>query len=353
MKTRSLVCFLLFICASILIVSGQTVSPWQKEIDAARQEIEKDVKAHTAKAKLTLRVVDSQGGIVTNADAMINITCFEKDNAVSGKTDKSGIFGAERMGTDGSCVYRVSKEGFYDTRGRYFFKDGILEQSLLDKRWAPWNPTVDIILKEKKKPIPLYVWQSKIVRFPKGKEVGFDCKEGDLLAPHGKGTQADFTFFYTSEFNPETAGAFSTGGLTNRMVVSAGEDGGFIVRPKDTFSGLWSVYQAPENGYQSNLVYDVERANGKMVKDSRLSDTDYLIFKSRIKKNEKGEITSANYGKLYVFGYGEGGERTPSEMGSVMVDCYFNPTPNDRNIEADPLTDLSSKQHWKFPRFAP
>jgi hypothetical protein len=333
---------------------SQTGSPWQKQIDAARQELLQEATARSARAKLTLRVKDSQGTIVTNAEVSINIVYFERKNtAVNGRTNADGLFFAEGDGTDGTCTYRIQKEGYYPTQGTYEFDEKRVEKSALGRRWMPWNPTVDVVLKEKRKPIPLYGWRSKIVRFPKGKEVGFDCEKGDLLAPYGKGEQADFTFFYTSAFNPERTASSSSGGLTNRMVVSAGEEGGFIVKQKDTFSELWSVYQAPESGYHSKLIYEVERPKGKIVKDRRLSSGDYLIFKSRIKKNEKGEIISANYGKIYTFGYGEGGERTPSEMGSVMVDCYFNPTPNDRNIEADPLTELSSGKHWKFPEFMP
>lgn len=335
---------------------GQTVSPWQKEINAAEKEMKGMAESFKGELALTLRVKDSVGHIVTNAKVWVSIQRYgEKTVPITGTTNTNGLFAVKRQSTDSRILFIVDKEGYYRTEREFWFKEvaRVDVDGSLEKRWMPWNPTIDVVLKEKNKPIPLYVWQSKIVRFPKGEEAGFDCKKGDLLAPYGKGEQADFTFFYTSAFNPEKTTAFSSGGLTNCMVVKAGEDGGFIVKPKDVFSELWSIYQAPESGYQPKLIYEVERANGKMVKDRRLSGGDYLIFKSRVKKNEKGEIISTNYGKIYTFGYGEGGERTPSEMGSVMVDCYFNPMPNDRNIEADPRTDLSSGQRWNFPRFAP
>lgn len=340
---------MLIILVSCWSASCQTVSPWQKEIDAARQEIEKEVKARTAKAKLTLRVVDAQGGIVTNANAMINVTYFEKeDNAVTGKTDRFGVFSAERMGTDGSCVYSVSKEGFYDTRGRYFFKDGILEQSLLDKRWMPWNPTVDVVIKEKRQPIPMTVILDKTVRFPQGTNIWYDCEAGDLLPPFGKGKHPDFGFTYSSKINPNAKTLADWGFFTNQLVVVTDKDGGFIECKKDRFSTFFSAYNAPEAGYKNSLVYEVERGGGKMTKNKRLNaQTDYLIFKTRIVRDKDGNIVSANYGKIYVFNFGEGAE-PPGTQGRVGLQSYFNPTPNDTNLEADPSKNLSEYfQEWR------
>ena len=55
-------------------------------------------------------------------------------------------------------------------------------------------------------------------------------------------------------------------------------------------------------------------------------DDEYLIFRTRIVKDEKGNIVSANYGKIY------GGIRTVGFFGASAI--YFNPAANDTNLEA-------------------
>ena len=54
-------------------------------------------------------------------------------------------------------------------------------------------------------------------------------------------------------------------------------------------------------------------------------DDECLVFRTRIVKDEKGNIVSANYGKIY------GGIRTVGFFGAPAI--YFNPNPNDLNME--------------------
>ncbi len=55
-------------------------------------------------------------------------------------------------------------------------------------------------------------------------------------------------------------------------------------------------------------------------------DDEYLVFRTRVVKDDNGNIVSANYGKIY------GAIRTVGFFGAKAI--YFNPTPNDTNLEA-------------------
>ena len=55
------------------------------------------------------------------------------------------------------------------------------------------------------------------------------------------------------------------------------------------------------------------------------ADDEYLVFRTRIVRDEKGEIVSQNYGKIY------GLVRALGEFS--FKGLFFNPTPNDTNIE--------------------
>ena len=78
--------------------------------------------------------------------------------------------------------------------------------------------------------------------------------------------------------------------------------------------------------------------------DSLLGKTRYLAFRSRISHGQDGSsVIRANYGKIYgplKFGHSE-----KPEVAVVRFLYYFNPTPNDRNIEFDGKNNLF-KPDW-------
>jgi hypothetical protein len=71
---------------------------------------------------------------------------------------------------------------------------------------------------------------------------------------------------------------------------------------------------------------------------------DYLVFKSRLRRDEEGNVISANYGKIYGEFEFLGSEQV--KKASVTFLYYFNPTSNDRNIEFGQGKNLfSPKEH--------
>jgi hypothetical protein len=328
-----------------LIASAQTekiVSPWQKEIDAAEQEMRTLAEAARGTIRLTLCVKDTTGSVVSNAATWVSICYYgRKTVPVTGKTDINGLFSVEKESTDNRVLFIVEKDGYYRTEREFWLKEVSQLNGGGEKRWIPWNPTVDVVLKEKRKPVQMAVLLDKPLVFLQNQKIGFDCEKGDLLPPFGKGEHEDFTFLYTSRANPQGRTTADMSFYTNKLVVATDKDGGFIEHKRDKFSKFWSIYDAPETGYQNTLVYETERGGGKMIKNKQFDvQTDYLIFKTRIKRDKDGNIISANYGKIYSFTFGEGAEPWGTK-GGVSLWCYYNPAPNDRNLEADPSKNLS------------
>ena len=93
------------------------------------------------------------------------------------------------------------------------------------------------------------------------------------------------------------------------------------------------------------MEYDSSRGvSGSPVFQSN----EYIAFKSRIKRDADGSIIGAHYGKFYS---GIEFMRGLGEYVGVGFLYYFNPTPNDRNLEFDGKNNLfkpgwNSKLNW-------
>lgn len=86
-----------------------------------------------------------------------------------------------------------------------------------------------------------------------------------------------------------------------------------------------SDHQSPERGYLHKHEQVTFRKSDSSHKSTRKEGRNYY-FRVRTKLDEKGDIESAHYGKIY---------------GDFMSFVYFlNPTPNDRNVEFDPKKNL-------------
>ena len=290
-----------------------------KELKNALQKAYRD----GAKAKLTFRVTDSLGNPVTNADVRAGFFLEKGSHAVVGKTDTNGMFTVEGLCSDDmGCSFK--KEGYYQTEYRHRFAS-YDSNVLKDGKWQPWNPTIEITLKEKRNPIPMYVKNLKVY-FPQNQLVGFDCRKGDLVAPHGTGSEADFLFTVI-----ETS--TSRIDFQRQLIISSvNQDEGFIRLKKDSWSVLVSEHEAPSNRYipkvETLFVYD-SKPNPV---DTRIGEDEYLVFRSRIKKDDEGKIIHSNFGKIY--GRIKSGESDKgNDVGYVQFLYYFNPDDNDRNLE--------------------
>lgn len=284
---------------------------------------------HGAKAKVTFRVRDAMGRAVEGATISGGFYNHgKKGYGFRGLTDSDGVLEQENISVL-DLNYSVEKEGHYRSSGRHwFFKEGA--DCVENGRWIPWNKTIEVVLKEKRKPIPMYVKGCLEKKIPKEVKIGFDILKADFVRPHGTGEISDFTIFYTSNSQPPNT-------LTNRLVLSTSQGSGIICKNKDLFSLFWSLYEAPNDGYSQKMVFDYARGPDEIYYNTKLKEEEYLILRSRVEKNGEGMITAANYAKFYCFAFDE--ERGNKE-GYLRFMYYYNPTPNDRNLEFDGKNNL-------------
>jgi len=296
-----------------------------------------------ADAKVTIAVSDEDGRPVTNANVRVFFRMQSgptQGKRAVGITNNEGEFTAEGRTTD-IVFIGVEKPGCYTSRAQHNAASRDAER-LKNGRWLPWNPTIPVVLREIRNPIPMYV---KIFdgELTNGATYGFDCKAGDFVKPYGRGVESDFMVTCKGTGIPGTKTAHSI-----EMVVSD-PAGGFMAKKKHSSSAFKADYLAPEQGYSTNIFAKMEYDSQHGVSGSSVFYGDeYLVFKSRIKRDEEGNIVSANYGKFYS---GIEFMRGVGEHVGVGFLYYFNPTPNDRNIEFDGKNNLfkpgwNSKLNW-------
>ena len=316
---------------------------------------EETVNAMTwgAKTKVTFRVVDSSGVPVTNALMRFawSYDYTNKNKEFDTKTDENGLIVIEAK-SRGTFTWFAEKTGHYNSKGEYSF-DVRGEDRVKDGRWEPWNPTVNVVLKEKRKPTPMFLKSTPPqMQLPRGEKVGFDFDEADLVAPYGKGKRTDILFQFDSK-TPEGS-RFAT---TNQIrILAVAEREGLLSFPKDMQSRLKSRYLSPTNGFASVIEYKLKRdqENPSIIYENTLPknqdsrNTEYLVFRIRVKIDDKGNIIHSRYGKIYGFGYGDHDVKSEVKTGIVNLSYYLNPNDNDPNLEFDGTTNLSDP-NWRSP----
>jgi hypothetical protein len=320
------------------IISSTIEQPRPLERDEPVPADVKQALQHGAKAKVTFRVTDATGKAVEGAviaGAFYNHG--KKGYGFRGFTDRDGLLEQENV-----CVldlnYSVEKEGHYRSSGRHwFFKDRT--DCVENNRWVPWNSVIDVTLKEMRKPISMYVKRVEIILPKKDKAFGFDFKKAELVNPYGGGNYADILLMCSGDQSSQGSLNFSK----SLTMTSSSNNDGFIVRQKDAFSKLMSDHLAPEDGYVSEIKLKIKRTQEEVQEQIEITDNECVLFRSRTEMKD-GSIVHANYGKIYGeiwYGVANNGQ----EGARVSFLYYFNPTPNDRNLEFDGKNNLF-KPDW-------
>lgn len=308
-------------------------------------------------AKVSFHVITDQGTPVENAEVGVTTFSYWKpgDNFgrevfedTKGSTDKDGNVVLSFQCVRGDFFYgaKAGKE-FYETSGSKYMFSGVK-----DGQFNPWNPTIDLVLKPKLNPIPMYARivgeLPSLLELPEvGKPVGFDLMASDWVAPHGKGTVADFVFKIERRFTSvqEPFEATLTLSFSNK-----GDGIQAVFAPPFIGSALRLPRFAPENGYAPELAKRIARpAAGAPMEQAFREDQNYF-FRVRTVLDKKGKIVSALYGKIdrdFRFGIFK------SKTASILFTYYLNPNANNRNMEFDPkqnlLTGLPDSQRPSSP----
>lgn len=297
---------------------------------------------------ITLNISDDTGRALAGAQATITFLDIRgKEHVHTGLTDANGEFGAGTEMTIQTYL-QATMSGHYPAlvRNSDYYKIPI------------GKATVPVVLPRVMHPTALYALRASIILPVQDLWLDYDLQAADFLPPYGNGTTADIRFKYRKEFegyrseganlararelsrmNAERRGevfceeAFkeSAGHWSGVLEVSfPGErEGAVIESARYWFYGqLRLPHFAPEGGYLPSLRYEMTtmgpRPPEKLVG---------YYLRTRVKLDADGDIASANYAKIYD-------DIRFDARGSVSFWYYFNPTPNDRNLEFDPARNL-------------
>ena len=230
----------------VALVPVLIISYASSNLQAASPELEA-AKTDGARGMITLRVVDSKGIPVENAQVSAWFYNPHNRNDTSERmTDTNGLCSITGV-SDSQMRYTITKAGYYKTSEPYwFYRRG--ENCVQNGRWQPWNPTNAVVLKEVRHPIPM---RAKRVDAPvpvQGTPAGYDLEVGDWVAPYGQGKQPDMLVTYEATIKAPLV-------FSNQLTIATSNKlDGFIRMSKDKWSTFVSVYEAPTNGYLSPVV---------------------------------------------------------------------------------------------------
>lgn len=317
-------------------------------------------------ARITLRVTDDTGNVVTNA--LVKLSTFDRwiRGEAAGrdilryeqtKTDTNGMASLTILCKNGKIGYGVYVDKYstgnyaYWMNGMKYYTGGGGTFFLTNEatgKWHPWNPLLEVQIKRVLHPIPMYAKRVQSGCEWRGSEnkLAYDLVKGDWVKPYGKGETEDFIFCGTHTVTGKSRYGTDYYEMKLEMVFTNEGDGVYCVRvPPRQGSVLRLPHFAPESGYDPVLrqekhvrPYDQLHMSGtesmqadkENNKQSLEEDLNYF-FRVRTKKNGKGEIVSALYGKIY----GPVDFMISAQGMSVGFTYYLNPTSNDRNTEFD------------------
>lgn len=292
-------------------------------------------------SRIKVNVVDESGAPVENAEIMLFYVNFRDKEEKFLKTDSEGI--AEH---DGDAELRVnlyvSKEGYYETafskmNGTSLAKDV--------------NHDLTVILRKKVSPIPLFARNIEVVMPELLTKCGFDITANDWVKPFGLGEHLDFVFTAEkkvtdpSDFETEVKLSFSNG-YEGVQIDSVALRGG---------SFFESSFSSSRNGKLSGYLKDYYFVRKKTSDRGREGSTEKqpFLFRTRAKLDRNGELLTAHYGKIKDGIDVSKGAALEGKMPVLRFTVYFNPVPNERNLEFDPnqnlFGDLSRDQKVLLP----
>ena len=316
--------------------------------------------AFRKKTEVALTVVDEDGVAIEEVDYWIwysNPFAPNKEGyEFTGKTNAEGKLTTKAISPFGVLI-RLQKEGFYS------YGTGVAEE--YRSRPQPKEHEETIALRRILDPIPLHAKNNVVGRgeaYPipvKDEWIGFDFEQGDWLEPHGEGKQADILFRYQNEFMGFLIKSYNSieerrDAIRNKFerlgepfneevfrrvagkwdgileIAFPGEKEGIIEVDEEFIlqSELHLPHKAPEEGYLATRSYSVDHKNRVRPR----KDMGFFL-RTRVILDEDGEIKSANYAKIH-------GDFDFSPVGFIRFAYYYNPIPNDRNLEFDTKHNL-------------
>jgi len=321
-----------------------------------------------ASERLYVKVIDDDGRPVTNAVVTVGAppkTVFwgsnsqrNKGKSYNSQTDANGEAVVSFNCTAATFRWSVKADGCYPSNvfeERFKeFDEVVVPPAFTKVILHEHEKHGNVILYRKKNPQPMYAHsRENVVKSPIANgRYGFDLQVFDWVSPHGNGKIADF--YYVRERPDETnatkrtiydkSGFFqfrrgepgfpNVGDVVGRIEFE--EDCGAYVGKKNACENFPAVYHADPNGKYVRtypiVITNCDKFGVWLCESPVIGEDEYMIMRSRVKRNEQGKISSVNYSKIL------------GSFGLVysinMKEAVFNPRPNDTNLEFDPNRNL-------------
>ena len=245
-------------------------------------------------------------------------------------------------GLDG--YYKPRPVTLYGDKGKCEGVAASMIRFFVPERWIVTND-IRIVMRKVGHPVPL---KAKSVRrwnadglYPSGTNtLAYDLMAGDWLPPLRKGTFADVELVHRRIDRGE--GVLYDGSETRRIWRDEVEmrfpgDGNGLVGYASDPSETLRVRIAPESGYRPSHIIWAEKDRNLRYRSSEDRNRSFA-FRIRTRRDERGEIKEAFYGKIYGNPSLIDGGGYPL-LGFEMT-YYLNPTPLDRNLEWDMRNNL-------------
>ena len=265
------------------------------------------------------------------------------------------ISGESNCGKAG-CYIDIPPEGYYKPLSGFSLR---YKKESLFGVWQPDNLVVTILLQRVEHPIPLYVSkvhthdiESYYDKPDSLKELRFDFVAGDWLPPLGIGKNADMIIRTEFRLN-ETISNMVFKALTYYDFINTiefpGAGNGILEKSVEGNLGL-KIRIADATGYAPNKILCFGRRQKKNAVIKGVCPEEYTesdpkrcyCFRVRSQFDEKGNMISAIYGKIYGDFKFDGFDK--KGLTGIEFLYYLNPTPLDRNLEWDMKTNLCPTQ---------
>ena len=282
---------------------------------------------NNALADVRLRIVDDEGKPVEGAT--VSAVFYISDTKTTGLTKETSADGMveAKYPCNGEFKVWARKDGYYDTLLKTTAFITLSEKEATKARkWSNGTVDIPVILKKRRNPAKLILKGGTFqeLKYPATNVVmGLDLQRFDWCPPYGKGKYDDLQIkydFWRSPTNWFQVYSHLDITMTNCL------DGVYLA-PTDDFSKMNRCYGADTNAvYLKALEYVYDRKTGNVERDVEMPRDKYMVFRTRTKVNDKGELVSANYGLIFE----------KSEYGiKLNMRTAFNPKPNDTNLECE------------------
>ena len=288
-----------------------------------------------AKAKIIYRIVDDEGNPLANQRVG-----FSWQNDYPRKqwggyatTDTNGIVVLQDK-VGGQMTVGVCQEGYYGSGDRIVFRarDGI-SPLVKDNWWQPYGEERSLVVKRKKNPVAMASLHYTPIAVPATNLwLGIDLESFQWTQPYGNGKHEDMLL----RFNYEKRDKYAVQWATMDVSFTNNQHAGYYVLPQDAYSEMKSPYHANTNAVFSQTHTFRQEFFNKYV--DAISDGDCMVFRTRTRIDEDGNLISAHYGKIY-------GLWEFADMIRIR-DIFFNTTPNDTNLEDMKTFKESELRKW-------